>query len=96
MSKPIADMMEGVAQAADKQAVTKFQLEENIRTSRKWADALGRVQCSGKDALLIAGLLGFLEDQHTKSLAEYEAAMAKNASWGRPKDLELAAAGRPS
>lgn len=66
----------------------KQMLEENIRTSRKWADALGRVQCSGKDALLIAGLLGFLEDQHAKSLAEYEAAMAKNASWGRPKDLE--------
>ncbi len=62
-------------------------LEENVRTSRKWADAIYRGQFSGKDALAIAGLAGFLESQHAQSLAEYEAESLKHPEWGRPKDL---------
>ncbi len=74
----------------------KAMLEENVRTSRLWADALYRGQFSGKDARSIAGLVSFLEDQHAKSLAEYEAESLRHPEWGRPKDLELAGAGRPS
>ncbi len=66
----------------------KAMLEENIRTSRKWADALYRGQFSGKDTSAIANLAGFLEDQHLKSVAEYEAESMKHPEWGRPKDLE--------
>ena len=68
----------------------KHMLEENIRASRKWADALYRGTFIGKDALAIAALSGFLEDQYVKSVAEYEAESMKHPEWGRPKDLELA------
>ena len=74
----------------------KMMLEENVRTSRLWADAIYRGTFSGKDSRAVAGLAGFLEDQHARSLAEYEAESLKHPEWGRPKDLEPALAGRPS
>ncbi len=79
----------------DKQTPSrKFMLEENIKTSKMWADSIKRAQFSGSDARAIAGLINFLDDQHDKSLAEYEAESLRHPEWGRPK--ELAAAGRPS
>lgn len=79
----------------------KFMLEENIKTSKLWGEAVKRGQYAGTEARAIAGLINFLEDQHDKSLAEYEAESLRHPDWGRPKELvgmlsDRAAAGRPS
>jgi hypothetical protein len=85
MGEPIEKMMNDLQKppAPSKKAM----LEENVRTSRLWADALYRGTFSGADSRAVFGLIGFLESQHEQSLSEYEAESVKHPEWGRPNDI---------
>lgn len=66
---------------------TKEQFLENIRVSALWRDTIKRSKFYGDDAVAVAGMIGFFEDQNRKSTAEYEAAALVHPEWS-PKPPE--------
>lgn len=65
--------------------LTRDQLEANVKVSMEWIKAIRAGTYPGSFVAEIAGLVGFLTNQHQLALADYEKESFKHPEWGGPQ-----------
>lgn len=78
METSTKEMMEKVAGKP-----TREQLEANVKISHNWKTAVASGTFAGAQALHIATLLDFLQNENKKAMEAYEAEFAAHPEWGR-------------
>lgn len=76
--QPLKDLID------EKNQLTREQLQANVQISHNWKTAVASGEYKGAVSLHIATLLDFLEKEHVKAVAAYEAAFPAQPQFGRP------------